>query len=353
MLRCPVDLWLALLCVAPCALADDASLHESAGNLMFVQTHEIAMQRERLVIGPPQSDKYLNWTIPIHAEYDLANTSGQAVQAHVGFPLPACSLSDYLVGKHSNFVTGWAPTCVKEPKMTLGVDGAPVAGRWGFIFQRDGKPLGAAAGDANLSRRMAALIGRIVDPEKRFYKEDPVFLKWAKELCDQLGGQMKEADCTAFKRITVHRTFLWEHSFVAESKAHVSHDYAVAASVNAPAADAFPYDAFCLQDPSIRAAWKAYQEDLQRQEAASRRGDPDADTFPREFFTEYVLRTGALWAAPIDDFELIIRKTAPDQMVSTCFAGLAKTSPVEFRARRTNFRPAEDLRVLYLPAQGK
>jgi hypothetical protein len=38
-------------------------------------------------------------------------------------------------------------------------------------------------------------------------------------------------------------------------------------------------------------------------------------------------------------------------LVFTCFSGLVKTNAVEFRAHRTNFSPAEDLRILYIPPE--
>jgi Domain of unknown function (DUF4424) len=48
------------------------------------------------------------------------------------------------------------------------------------------------------------------------------------------------------------------------------------------------------------------------------------------------------------EIDLVIRKSSPQQLVSTCFKGLSKTSPTEFRAQRSPFKPSEDLRVLYL-----
>src|ERR1700690_2115616 len=105
-------------------LANDTFVHESAGNLMFVQNNEVMIQRERLVVGPPlQSSSTPLWTIPIHVEYELHNTSAKQIQARIGFPLAACSLGDYLWAKHLNFLSGSAATCVKEPKMNLTVDG--------------------------------------------------------------------------------------------------------------------------------------------------------------------------------------------------------------------------------------
>jgi hypothetical protein len=188
-------------------LANDTFVHESAGNLMFVQNNDVMIERERLVIGPPvQSSSTPLWTIPIHVEYDLRNTNANQIRARIGFPLAACSLGDYLSAKYGSFVTGGAATCVKEPKMSLNVDGRSVAGRWDFVFLRDGAPLGNSSSDAGLGKNIAALINLVRDPTEILDGEDRVFLKAARNLCAQLGGQMNKADCSAFARISVHRT---------------------------------------------------------------------------------------------------------------------------------------------------
>ncbi len=214
--------------------------------------------------------------------------------------------------------------------------------------------MGGSQADAGIGRGISALINLIRDPDESFYREDPMFLRAAKGMCTELGGQMKEGDCEAFKRISVNRTFLWEHTFAPKRQSHVVHDYQVKASWNLHPNDVFPFDAFCLGEPSLRSAWAKYQDDLHRDEEAYNHADhPEMlrYPYPREFFTEYVLRTGALWAGPIKEFELVVRKSSPEQLVSTCFGGLARTSAVEFRASRVNFSPSEDLRILYLPPE--
>jgi hypothetical protein len=332
------------------ASANDTFIHESAGNLMFVQNNSVAIQRERLVIGPPiHTDPKFVATIPIHVEYELENISASEVNAHVGFPLAACSLGDYINNKTASFVSGYSATCVKEPKMNLVVDGGQVTGHWDFVFLRDGAPLSGPL-DSGLSKRIGASINLVRDPDERYHAEDPEFLKNAQSLCDQLGGKMKGPDCSAFERILVHRTFLWKHTFPAHARTRVIHDYQVTASWNLHPDEIFHSDAFCLNDPSTRPAWTKYMDRLHRDEAAFSTGKSDVGPYPLEFFTEYVLKTGALWAGPIKDFELVIRKSSPQQIISTCFTGLTKASTLEFRTHRVNFKPTEDLRILYLSA---
>lgn len=342
----------AVILVALPALSNDTFVHQSAGNLMFVHNDKVAIQQEKLIIGPPAQSKDSNLrTIPIHVEYELENTVSSTVEAQIGFPLAPCLLSDYLMEKTMDFVSGGAGTCVKEPAMTLTVDGHPIPGKWGFTFLRDGKGFENGPADLALAERVSSLIDLVGDPEKKFFKDDPAFARAAKEICSGLGGQMKDAECSSFGRISVHRTFLWEYRFLPHVHSHVVHDYQVIASWNVHPEDVFSFDAFCLSDSSTQSAWKKYRNDLHnREEAAFHSSNPDGPSapYPREFFTEYVLQTGALWAGPIADFDLTIRKSAESQLISTCFPGLRKASALAFTVHRSNFKPSEILRVLFL-----
>ena len=103
---------------------NDTFVHQSAGNLMFVRTTQVAIQKERLVIGPP-ADSPRGTVIPIRVEYEMENTSPKPVPADIGFPVPACPLGDYVDGYEGSFETDGVPTCVKQPEMKLAVDDRP------------------------------------------------------------------------------------------------------------------------------------------------------------------------------------------------------------------------------------
>ncbi len=71
--------------------------------------------------------------------------------------------------------------------MSLAVDGRPIAGRWDFVFLRDGAPLGDASSDVGLGMTISALINMVHDPQERFFREDPAFLKAAGNLLHTAG----------------------------------------------------------------------------------------------------------------------------------------------------------------------
>ncbi len=186
------------------------------------------------------------------------------------------------------------------------------------------------------------MIAAVKDPEEAGLFTDNVdYRKNAADLCRRLGGTLTKAECTGFKRMQVYSTFIWKHDFSPHKRTAVVHDYDIEPSVNIRAREAFSFDAFCLADPSVAGAYATYEK------------HPDASGYVREFFTEYVLRTGALWAAPIENFELVITKSSADQVVSTCFPGLKKDSPLQFSARRMNYAPDADLRILYFSVNAR
>jgi hypothetical protein len=115
-------------------LANDAFVHQSAGNLQFFKNYSVAIRSEHLIIGPPKtvSGYDAEPLIPIHVEYEMENVTQTPIEAAIGFPMPACNMNQYLWNKHLSFISGSASTCVKEPQTELSVDGTPtMSGRMG------------------------------------------------------------------------------------------------------------------------------------------------------------------------------------------------------------------------------
>jgi hypothetical protein len=65
-----------------------------------------------------------------------------------------------------------------------------------------------------------------------------------------------------------------------------------------------------------------------------------------EFWLGYVLSTGANWKGPIKDFRLVVDKGKPENLISLCAEGVKKISPTQFEVNKTDFEPAEDLKIL-------
>jgi hypothetical protein len=73
----------------------------------------------------------------------------------------------------------------------------------------------------------------------------------------------------------------------------------------------------------------------------------DVSTTQERWLT-YILKTGANWAGPIQDFTLTVDKGKARNLVSFCGKGVKKISPTQFRMKAKNFTPRDDLNVLFV-----
>lgn len=64
--------------------------------------------------------------------------------------------------------------------------------------------------------------------------------------------------------------------------------------------------------------------------------------------TGFVLRTANSWAGPIGRFRLIIDKSEPGNLASTCLEGISQTGPTTLLWEATNFIPEKDLLILFI-----
>lgn len=65
----------------------------------------------------------------------------------------------------------------------------------------------------------------------------------------------------------------------------------------------------------------------------------------------YILKSGGNWKGPIKHFKLTLNKKHPKDKISLCIPDTRKISATQFVVEKTNFLPAEDLRILFIPAK--
>lgn len=306
----------------------------TAANIQFVQNKNVVIHQEDLQIGPLQK---LN--VPIHVSYIMENIGTLPETIQIAFPLPGCSFDLYVQATLNNRVSA-TDTCIKEPKMHLKVDEKPILdGQWTTLFSINGvsfsqtqesKKSGLVAEDLVKTLNMMPEI-----PDEKTKKQEKAFQQQLGKLCTLLGGKFTTSyECSAFRKISAQRVFLWKYTFTPKKRVKVEHNYDVESSHNLDVREEFKTDQFCLKDPSIFKAWKKYNASLHEADVGQN-------------FVGYILKTGANWAAPIAEFNLTIKKENAQQYVSTCFDGLKKVGSLEFKAQRKNFLPKEDLFVLF------
>jgi hypothetical protein len=139
---------------------------------------------------------------------------------------------------------------------------------------------------------------------------------------------------------TVFKTYHWRQRFPSHTIVHVRHEYAPASGLRYLGARDFqngaPVDS-CV-DPGLR--------ELLIEAAPKNRGftEGEIDTL----WVNYILTTANTWKTPINDFELVIEKPAPEDYVSFCWDGkVEKPDNRTLVAKVRNFVPKRELKVTF------
>jgi hypothetical protein len=309
------------LCDSPISSANDSTARVGVGGLEFVKTENIEMVSEVLEIS----------ALNIKVTYRFLNTSSQDIKTAVAFPMPAFDLMGIVGsgGKSSplesfrNFVDG-QPVSVKKRRVYLinNVDVSDKLRKIGLSEEQIFDPNFRCtdyAGDSDIL------------PDCTLTKEQVAAISKQK----LLGGAIQE-------------TAYWEQVFPAGKEIEVVHQYKPYVGHGANHGTTFndyrdaklKFADACLDDGAFRIL---------------RRGAPDADwasgrddAFLYYLDIEYILGTGRNWKGPIKDFKLILKKRAPEDVVSLCFPGHPKkTSPITIEFSQTNFVPQDKLVVYF------
>lgn len=124
--------------------------------------------------------------------------------------------------------------------------------------------------------------------------------------------------------------YSWKQNFKANSMTRIQHEYAplVGGSVSLyPEEDEKTY---CM-DQSFKAGLKKAKSQYAPYQALG-----------------YILKTGANWAKPIQNFKLTIERD-PNELVSFCWDGqVKKISSAQFQMTEKNFVPKQDLDIIFV-----
>jgi len=330
-----------LLSLINTSFANDTASMGTASNISFIKNNSVVIHKETLTIGPMISDGAAH--VPIKVEYLMENTSSKPEVVQMAFPVPGCNFYDFFLETVYSRVTD-AGSCTKRSKMEIHVDKKSVnEGSWVLKLSVDGKPFDEtklAKSSGLTAKGFSELLTMMPDFPEESPEKDKQFDKEIANVCAKLGGKPDSENsykCEAMKKISAQYVYVWNHTFASKTKTEVTHDYDVESTWNKDWRDQFDDDVFCLNDPSVVKAWK--------------RHDTISAPFTHHNYIGYILKTGANWARPIENFELILKKKDEKQLVSTCFDGLKKTGPLEFRATKKNFTPTKDLYVLFFYAK--
>ena len=302
--------------ISNCASANDSVARVGAGGLELLKTDNIQMVSEELEISVSK----------IRVKYHFLNTSDKDIKTTVAFPMPAFEGERRVIGGEEN----------QRPleSFQIRVNGNPVSVRKNRVFliknvDVTDKLRKAGLTDEQIFDPLSNCLGRYQIPS------------------NDLTCNITDKNLSVIKSLPkdgpwqIQETAIWEQRFPAGKEIEVTHEYQPFVSSGANIYGSGEWELKRLKERGTQACL-----DEQTLKALLRKRAIKVPLYSQE--VEYILGTGRNWSGPIKQFKLIIRKAAPDEIVSLCFPGNAtKTSPTTLEFTQTDYVPQDRLVVFF------
>jgi len=313
------------------ALANDSTAELATGGLVLTKNTAIVMQSEDLFI----SDK----EVKVH--YVFANKTNADVTVTVAFPMPDITIE----GMDDN----------------ISIPNQDAVNFLGFSTVADGKPVTAQVMQKVVKNgvdRTALLRSMGIPLAPQLESTDQALDKLPRAQQDQLAklglviaddydnGDGKGTTHHVSATWTLKTTYYWQQTFPAGRTMVIDHHYTPAVGGSAGTSWGSPDFA---KDPTYAQQRAHYCVDDSFL-ASVRKTIPADSTYSTmmEERIEYILTSGANWAAPIGHFHMVIDKGDPTRLISFCGTGVHKISPTQFEVNYTNFVPKQNVSILIL-----
>jgi hypothetical protein len=294
------------------AHANDSTAQLAAGGLVLTKTDAIEMQAEDLHISRKA----------IRVRYRFVNTSGQNATVRVAFPMPDIGGPGFF--DHDIAVPVEAPANILG--FTTLVDGQPVRTA---VEQK--AMVGPVDRTAWLSAHRIPLAPHLNESEAALAQLPVDLGKEATKL-----GLIDEAGTPAW---ILRTTYHWLQPFPAGKPVTIEHRYtpSVGGTVMTGIGEDWGQDTvrrYCVEPSMVR--------------SLARSSNKGGGARYAENWLDYILVTGGNWKKPIGDFRLVVDKGTPATLISFCGRGVRKIGPTTFEMRKQNWRPQQDLAILFL-----
>ncbi len=305
-------LMLLLLFICSAVWANDSSVGEFNGSIEFLKQNDVSMAKERLLIAPDR----------INVDYVFINHAAQDVTVPVAFPMPA-------IYKH-----GMEDHSIGIANFKISVDGKPVKSesRWRVIHNLGGKEEEDVTAKVLQNGWTLPQLRSVFESDESIeeYKEEgkpPLLPEWFDD---------------GYPNIFIQQYFIWQQHFPAGKEVIIHHSYSPSFSTGVP------WDLKTIIDtqdtpfpPNVLKAIKKLDADIKNQsgnEAGIYWGN-----------LAYVLTTGANWKdGTIGDFTLRIHKRKENEvMVPEFNYPLKQIDPLTYEFKQQNFKPTEDLSIMF------
>jgi hypothetical protein len=313
------------------ARANDTTAELATGGLIFVTNDDVVMRSEKLFISTEQ----------VRVTYDFFNKSDKDVTVLVAFPLPEIRIS--------------------EEDQNIAIPTQDPVNPFGFATTVNGKPV-----TTQVEQRVTAVgldrtqylrdLGIPLAPQLAATDKALDALpkdKWGEIVQLGLGqiaeyGDDKQMQKHLEARWGLSTTFYWQQTFPAGKETIIQHQYtpsvgsSVQTNLGSPNQATQSWYGDYMRNYCIDKSFMATIESL-RQASKSELGPPYS-----EQRIDYILKTGANWSGPIQDFQLVVDKGSADSLMSFCGTNITKISSTQFQMKQTDFLPDGDLHILIL-----
>jgi len=317
---------------------NDTLVRAVGGGIVPIKSSNIRMVKERLEIS----------TQRVKVNYVFLSDAGEDATETLAFPMPEYP---------AVFGISGSDTVRPLEDFATRVEGSPVASRRVRLAKLGERDITAELRSLGLSEQEifggsgACRYGPSAAGSQEFKCHyTPAQKRKLEQLCD---------GCSGSPGWKISETLYWTQTFPARKPLHVAHEYAAKAGAyfhsrvdawsvrDELAADRELAGNACIDEGVLASAARVATKGLVK------------STDPRDYTSvdiniqsvEYVLGTGKNWKGPIEDFELVIRKDRPEQLVSVCFPGKAvRAGPRQISFRHSDFMPQDRLLVYFVDA---
>lgn len=315
-------------------MANDSIARVGAGGITLEKNNHIRMIKEVLEIS----------TIAIRVHYRFLNETSQDIRTTVAFPMPpygwnpGFSNSDENVRPLASFniwVDGRkVPTQQNRVALIRGVDATEKLRKIGLSESQIFETFGDC--QVNDNQTIKCGLSEVQNAE-----------------IARLGG--------GYANWKVAETAYWEQVFPAKEEIEVIHEYQpfTGMSYGMPYQSGHGYVGASIHNAGMEKDLTEVCLDKNTQQAISKRVDSLVAKGKTNVWVglkdvEYILGTGRNWKGPIKEFKLVIKKDAPEQIVTLCFPGKPKrTSPTTIEFAHHDFVPQDKLVVYFYSIVGE
>ncbi len=326
-----------LLSFALLVLGNDGSATSTpAGGIQLTREPRISMEKERLTIRKSK----------ITVEYEFLNTSDRDITTEVAFPVPPYQSDfDHGTADMEDFRVWVGGQTVKyqiEAKAVLGskdhtalLEGLGVdVATFGHLYARE---LGDSLSLYSLDIQKLPRLRQIELVRAGLIDREGKIPTW-----------------------TVHKMYHWKQTFPPHQILRIRHEYKPIVGIAYATSEVVRSEEQKLSD-GVSISEACVDQPLQKTLLAGSKTNDEYLAGIRAYWIDYILTTANTWKTPIKDFELVIerpnaaeiaieraREQAVRFLVSLCWDGkLEQRDPDHFIAKKTNFVPTKELRVMF------